>query len=94
MISGIVRLPDGKPPVGARVQILKLPDNAITDYNPTVDAAGRFSFAAMEGLEYSLTAIGAGSPAVFSAPVHVSAGKGPQPVILVLDGPAPFSGNR
>lgn len=94
LVSGLVLLPDGKPAVGVRIQILKLPENAITDYDSTVDAAGRFSFAAMEGLEYSLTAIGTGSSRMASAPVHVSAGKGPQPVILVLDGPAPFSGNR
>jgi hypothetical protein len=87
LIGGVVLLPNGKPAVGARVQILKLPENAITGNDVTADAAGHFSFTALEGLEYSLSAITTGEPRLDSEAVNVSLGKGPRSITLVLNAP-------
>jgi hypothetical protein len=87
VIGGVVLLPNGKPAVGARVQILKPPENALTGNDVTADAAGHFSFTALEGLEYSLSAITTGEPWLDSEAVNVSLGKGPRSITLLLNAP-------
>jgi len=93
VVSGLVLLPDRVPAKGVRVQILKLPDNAIVG-NDSTDEAGHFSFTAMEGLEYSLTGIVIGEHSRRSKALHFSLAKGPHSITLVLDNPGPFSDDR
>jgi hypothetical protein len=94
VVSGLVLLPDGKPAEGARVQIWLLPDNAVTGNDATTDAAGYFSFTAMGGLEYSLTAIGRGEHPLTSEALHYSRNSGPHFITLLLDSPGPFDNPR
>ena len=76
---------DGRPAGGAKIQILKLPDYAITGIDANSDAAGHFSFTAMDGFDYSITAIGIGERPVSSAELDFSLRNSPRFITLVLD---------
>ena len=89
MVSGVVLLMDGKPAVGARIDLWKLPENTIAAEGPTTDTNDRFSFTVLEGLEYSLTATSAGKTELTSEPLYCSLGKGPEFVTPLLNGPEP-----
>lgn len=84
-VNGTVQLSDGKPAVGALIDVFKLPEEQICGHAFS-DEAGHFSFTAMEGLEYSLTASQSGENPLTSRTLQFSLGKGPQPLTLVLDG--------
>jgi hypothetical protein len=85
--NGTVLLSDGNPAVGAHVRILKLPDYAVTGNDAVADMDGHFSFTALEGLEYSLTATSIGKPTLNSDSLHFSLDKGPQSITLVCLAP-------
>jgi hypothetical protein len=83
VVRGLVLLPDGKPAEGARVLVVKLPENAITGENVITDATGHFSFTLMEGLEYGLTATSKEADLTSEA-LPYSSSKGPHSLTLVL----------
>lgn len=85
VVRGVVLLADGGPAEGARIQILKLPGYGIVGMDASFDGAGHFSLTAMEGLEYSLTAMGIGERPLTSAELRFSLRNGPQFITLVLD---------
>jgi hypothetical protein len=68
----------------AWIAIFRQPDNAIVGQVPVTDAAGNFSFTALEGFEYNLIALQGEKS---SEGVPFSLGKGPEVVRLVLDVP-------
>jgi len=81
-VSGVVLFPDGKPARFARVEIL--PQNFGRKAEPVADASGRFWFMAMEGFDYTLTAVVSNDAWVAADVKHFSAGKAPPFVTLVL----------
>ena len=85
VISGVVLLGDGKPAEGARVQITKLPEYGFVGMDPRADASGHFSFTAMEGLDYSIVAIGIGERPLKSDELHFSLRKSRRQIVLVLN---------
>jgi hypothetical protein len=85
VVSGVVLQADGRPAGGAKIQILKLPDYAITGIDANSDAAGHFSFTAMDGFDYSITAIGIGERPASSAELDFSLRNSPRFITLVLD---------
>jgi Carboxypeptidase regulatory-like domain len=87
VVTGVVVLPDGKPVEGARIWILHLPDHGVTDADAITDAAGHFSFRAMDGIEYCLTALGSGEQPLRSRELHTALGEQPGPITLVLERP-------
>lgn len=87
VVTGVVQYADGAPASGARVQILKLPEQAITSHDAICDENGQFSFKALEGLEYSLTAVSPRNRDLTSAPRAVSINNELGVITLVLDAP-------
>lgn len=81
-VSGIVLFPDGKPAKFARVEIS--PQNFGRAAEPVADASGHFWFMAMEGFDYTLTAVVSNDAWVAADVRHFSAGKGPPFVTLSL----------
>lgn len=87
VVNGIVLSADGKPAPGARVHIEALPDNGITGDNentPETDVRGNFSFTALEGFQYRLSAMG-NDIWTHSPDVSLSLKAGPQFITLVLE---------
>jgi hypothetical protein len=72
---------------GARIWILHLPDHGVTDADAITDSAGHFSFRAMDGIEYCLTALGSGEQPLRSRELHTALGEQPGPITLVLERP-------
>jgi hypothetical protein len=81
-VSGVVLFPDGKPAKFARVEIT--PQNFGRAAEPVADASGRFWFMAMEGFDYTLTAVMSNDAWVAADVKHFSAGKAPPFVTLML----------
>lgn len=96
-VTGIVLAPDGKPAAGTRVFIEALPDNDIggdDESHPATDAEGNFSFTALEGFEYRLTATDDKDFWTRSAAVTFSLKNGPDFITLTLDKVVPPAGIR
>jgi hypothetical protein len=92
-VSGLVIGPDGKPAKGVQVYIAALPDNNIAgndENRPVTDAEGRFSFTALEGYEYRLSAMQSGSRFFHSADVHFNLKNANSSLTLVGDRPGRF----
>lgn len=85
VVEGTVVRPDGKPAEGARVEILRSSDYAVTGQMPTADATGHFSFVALDGYGYALIATQGGKD---SEGLFFSLDKGSQVIKLVLDYPS------
>jgi len=83
-VSGVVLLPDGRPAEGAKVRVLRLPDNEATDYAPITDSNGRFSVRLMESTDYSLEAFTRTEPELRSEPVDYSFKEGLRHIVLKL----------
>ncbi|MGO9094897.1 MAG: collagen binding domain-containing protein [Bryobacteraceae bacterium] len=81
LVGGVLLLPDGQPAKRQLVNVVPL-HNAVSE--PVTDAAGRFSFTAMEGFDYSLVAALSGDLTVVSDVVHYSFGEDSQSVTLKL----------
>jgi len=87
-VTGTVLGSDGKPASGVRVAITALPDNNISaddENRPQTDAYGHFSFIAIEGFDYSLSARQAGKTSWHSAELVYSGDKRQDSITLVLD---------
>lgn len=84
VVKGVLIRSAGEVGEQAWIAIFKQPDNAIVDQVPVTDAAGNFSFTALEGFEYNLLALQGEKR---SKEVPFSVGKGPQVVRVVLDDP-------
>ncbi|MGA2272991.1 MAG: carboxypeptidase-like regulatory domain-containing protein [Bryobacteraceae bacterium] len=87
VVKGIVLLRDGKPAKGARVTITVIsgPFGVHNGYgNPITDIAGHFSFTAMEGSNYSLTAAKTDEGWLVSDAIPFSLAEGSQSITLTL----------
>lgn len=89
LVTGTVLLPDGKPAKGARVDVTVLPDPSGSHFaqgvsSNLVDAAGHFSFTAMERVDYSVTAAKTGVGWANSQPLRFPPGSGPKSIALTL----------
>jgi hypothetical protein len=89
LVTGTVLLPDGKPADRARIDIMYVVQPlgshiGIRTPDPITDSAGHFSFAAMEGSEYSLTATKPGDLWLISDALLFSSSQGPQSITLTL----------
>lgn len=92
-VNGLVIGPDGRPAKAVQVYITALPDKsiALNDENrPQTDTEGRFSFTALEGYSYRLTAMQSGSRFFHSADLHFNLNDGLRSVTLVCDRPGRF----
>jgi hypothetical protein len=93
VVRGIVLGADGKPVAGAQVMVRALPDNSIgedDENRPKTNAAGRFSFTAVDGFDYRISANTDTELWLHSATVPYSVAQGPEFITLVLDRPGRF----
>lgn len=93
VVTGLVIGPDGKPAMGVEVFVAALPDNYIATSNenrPQTDGEGRFSFTALEGWEYKLSAYQYGTRSLHSEDLHFTLKDGPSSPTLVCDRPGRF----
>ena len=91
-VSGIVLAATGRPIAGVQVHIEALPENGIADNDqnrPISDAEGKFSFTALEGFDYVISA-SSDSLWMHSADSPFALGRGPQFITLQMDRPGRF----
>ena len=95
VISGTALFADGRPAAGVRIQIDVPPDNLITEEEdePVTDTSGHFSFTALEGYEYRISAFTYSLPIVHSAEESFSLAQGHRFVTLLLDQPGRWDGD-
>jgi|SRR5271157_2601872 len=88
-VTGTVLLRDGKPVEGASVDVSVVKEPSLSSFTQPVsssdtDAAGHFSFVAMEGYEYNLSAEKTGVGGSIALTLRFPSGQGPQTVTLTL----------
>jgi hypothetical protein len=92
-ISGTVIGIDGRPLSGVNVLIIALPDYSIaedSENRPLTDAEGNFSFTAVQGFQYRVSATVYGDHSLHSSDLTVSIADSANPLILRLDRPGRF----
>jgi hypothetical protein len=89
-VTGTVLLRGGRPVEGARVDVSVVKEPLPSSFTqpvsgpPDTDAAGHFSFVAMEGYEYNLSAEKTGVGRSITQTLGFPSGQGPQTVTLTL----------
>ena len=86
-VKGIVLSATGEPLAGVQIHVVALPDNSIGDDDqnrPVSDAEGKFSFTALGGFEYRVSA-SSDTLWMHAADFPFTLGRGPQFVSLRLD---------